>query len=67
MMNMTAVIKVGLPLFPEEVGEKCVHLIPFTVCLIVHISSIAMVILLSKTEIILKLLFACNIMWEFDT
>lgn len=33
MVYVTAVLKMGLELVPGEVGEKCIHLIPFTVCL----------------------------------
>lgn len=30
---VTAVLKMGLESVPGEVSEKCIHLIPFTVCL----------------------------------
>lgn len=33
MVSVTAVLKVGLELVSGGVREKCIHLIPFTVCL----------------------------------
>lgn len=33
MVYVTAVLKVGLQWVPGEVNEKCIHLIPFSVCL----------------------------------
>lgn len=33
MVNVTAVLKMGLELVPRGVSGKCIHLIPFTVCL----------------------------------
>lgn len=32
MASVTAVLKVGLESVPLEVSEKCIHIIPFTVC-----------------------------------
>lgn len=29
MVCVTAVLKVGLELFPRDVSEKCIHLVPF--------------------------------------
>lgn len=29
MVCVTAVLKVGLELFPGDVSEKCIHLVPF--------------------------------------
>lgn len=33
MVDVTAVLKVGLEKSPGEISERCIHLIPFTVCL----------------------------------
>lgn len=33
MVCVTAVLKVGLEIFPGDVSEKCIHLAPFSVCL----------------------------------
>lgn len=38
MVYVTAVLKMGLVLLPGEVNEKCIQLIPFTVCLVVHVA-----------------------------